>query len=146
MEKKRSGGITALGSIIILYGLFLFFASLGDYWLDNFSTSSISINKLLNILPPAIWAYKLAFLSGAISILAGIGLMRIKPWGRMFTLYALVPLLVIVITYYDLPMAIRFSQQRPYSQLPFLPHIMRISFGILLLFYFTRPKVKEQFK
>ncbi len=83
-------------------------------------------------------------------ILSGIGLLLFKKWGR-FLIMLLVLILIfngIYEFFTEIPQySSHFNAKRQFEQLyAFFCCSLQIIFSLATLYFFTRPKVKEQFK
>ena len=108
--------------------------------------SQFSINILSNIdidkMHEEFWAVSLheipiclvQMFFGVCAFVAGIGILRLQHWG---------PKLFMLLVVVDILESIANTSILKNSLLPEVPWII---FGCIVLFYFTRPKVKEQFK
>ncbi|MGD0336517.1 MAG: hypothetical protein ABSB18_05390 [Candidatus Omnitrophota bacterium] len=135
MEDKRSKGITNFGMFIIICALSSLFSRL--------------IESRLTIYP-AILAILLLIL--------GIYILKLKEWARKaiiyYSIYSIISVFFIMVAY-KLGLPLRGSDLRDITatyQTPVMK-IVVISvliitnlLSLLIIYFFTRPKVKEQFK
>ena len=122
MEKKRSVGVTIFGYLIIISGILAIawnwknFPVFADARLKNFL---IICNTLL-----------------VSSLIYGLGILMLKDWARKL---ALIVNIVVLVAYPSLLYIWKISG-------PTFAIVVSIGFPIAILYFFTRPKVKEQFK
>ena len=155
MEKKRSIGVTIFAwLIIIVSGLLL----LGSFDFKAHTKLFQSFPKNLNI---CLFAYGIASL--AIGVIAGIGLIRLKEIMRkvivginLLDVLSGIPVLLFSlndIKQYAYRAAAETNSQVSIDVLANIAFyiiicfaIFTIAFSMLIIYFFTRPKVKEQFK
>lgn len=167
MEKKRSVGITIFGIMNCIFGLsFLIGTTILFIFVGILSFTSDSLPKnssdyLINFLLPRI-SVIIYYLSSATLLCSGILILLRHPKGRISSIIS--SLLIIAL---DLSTSLTnksfislISSGFGYWELLFHKESAFLSFlyksnslfygficyAILLVFYFTRPKVKEQFK
>ena len=146
MEKKRAVGTIIFPIFLLLYGIVttIFMALLIAAFLIPESQFSIKILANINIdkMHEEFWAVSLheipiclvQMFFGVCAFVSGIGILRFKDWG---------PKLFMLLVVADILEGVANSIILKQSLLPNVPWII---FGCIVLFYFTRPKVKEQFK
>ena len=129
MEKKRSKGIIILGVYLLLCTIPAVFAAIiGGMSVSRVgSPPEVALDIILHIL----------FITSPIAFLvAAVGLLELKNWARILTMI-LSPILMYITCF---GVCILFN-------LP--PILMLVTFAILfviIIYYLTRPKIKEQFK
>jgi len=131
MEKKRSKGITILASIIIISGVI------------SISLSLLTIYRYPRFIPS--FLYVISW--GTLIIASGIGLLKLKKWARILTL------ILVAIKMPQICIGSFTDVQRMFTNPVAIGTIMAaigitlvsLMPGIIVLYYFTRPKVKEQF-
>lgn len=136
MEKKKSVGVTILATCIlfsIIPGLIAaFIGAISDpghpknvFW--------VALDVIMRIL----------FISSPVMFLVtGIGLLRLKNWARLTTIFYSPVLSYIVVGF--APM--HFIKYIPSNIWPIIFSVGLIMSILFILFFLTRPKVKEQFK
>ena len=146
MKKKRAVGTIIFPIFLLLIGtvttifmtLFIIAFLIPESQFSIKILASININKMhqefwsvsLHEIPICL----IQMFFGICAFVSGIGILKLQDWGpKLFMLLAAVDILTHIIN------SIVFKQ----SLLPNLPWII---FNCIVLFYFTRPKVKEQFK
>jgi hypothetical protein len=127
---------TIFGVLLIAWGILALLLSIINYLV---LLSYGADNKLLFSLP-------IEILYGVLLIACGIGLSNSKSWARVLTLFVVVPLFIVIIPYGQLKYLTHFKYLTPKLSSAFLFVIIRITFGVSLLYFLTRPKIKEQFK
>ncbi len=135
-RKKMSTGVMILGSLnriffgyLCLFGWSLIFAmSFSDKWMARLSTE-------LEIKSPIILRAFIIYgiVASAIAMITGSGVLKLRENARTNTLY---------LGFFTLIFNILFSLNRIFS----FEFIGGLFYPCLLIFFFTRPKVKEQFK
>jgi hypothetical protein len=136
MEYNQSRGEKSFGILLIIWGIAaLLLTAINFLVLLSYGVG----DKLLFSLP-------LEILYGIVLITCGIGLKKREPWARILTLFAIVPLFIIIIPYGQLRYLAHFKDLTPKLSSIFLFVIIRIAFGVSLLYFLTRPKIKGQFK
>ena len=126
MEKKKSIGVMILTLLILIFGLITtYFAIIGIRLFPSGLFKNLPALKLVWILLPF----------GILYIASGIGILFLKEWGRKMLLMTspfifLIYLLLLIIGGIDMR----------------IMTILYVLMPILFLYFFTRPKVKEQFK
>lgn len=137
MENNQSKGIKIFGILLITWGTATFLLAVLNYLVCG---AYSGYNKFPSSLP---WE----LLYGVIFISGGIGLKKQKSWARKLTIFVIVPLFVIIIPYSQFTYLTHFKGYvNPKLSLAPVFEMIRIAFGVSLLYFFTRPKVKEQFK
>ncbi len=158
MDKKRSVGVTVFGMINLITGLIItvslfpiFLAMLfgfGEGRLDWIGHCLIKISSILFYIP-----------CGPLLFWSGLALLRRKAYSRkLIIVWASVITLVIIgsnliIFSYSLLDYIRHGETISirnfiefFGQSPFYFLLGIFTYAILLIIFFTRPKVKEQFR
>lgn len=139
MENNQLKIIKTFGTVLIVWGvLTLCLAGLNCLVCAAYSNYS----KLPSSFPFETFC-------GIILISCGIGLNKTKKWARVLTLFVVVPLFIIIIPYIQSKYLISLYSKGYMDPKVFIAtmfEIIRILFGASLLYYFIRPKVKEQFK
>ena len=130
MQKKRSKGTTIFGILAIVLGAIFFFLNCKDtcYLL---SEKGISITLVTFFL----FCEAVNFFQ----IIYGIGILNLKEWARKMALVVCITILMV----YPLLFLI-FNVTLVNKDLPKV--ILALGFPIAIVYYLTRPKVKEQFK
>ena len=131
MNKRRSIGITSVGILMLMYSLWFLGGIIFDYseFLPEsmlFFTPSDFMNSQGGwFLPPLI---------GIIFFIFSIGILKLKDWARKFTVYfsALIFFLSSILLFSGGGIGMLVI-------IPFLP-------SVIFLIFFTRTKIKEQFK
>ena len=146
MKKKRSVGTIIFPIFLLLFGVVttIFMVLFTVAFLIPESQFSIKILANINIdkMHQEFWTVSLheipiclAYMFfGICAFVAGIGILKLQDWG---------PKLFMLLVTADILENIANSIILKQSLLPEIPWII---FGCIVLFYFTRPKVKEQFK
>jgi len=154
--RKRSVGVTIIGMFIILAGALILFYSVFMYFIINIPSAPrftlFLIFGLFTYLSKEgyiFWAI-LSNLVGMIYSLSGINILRLKNWGRVLVIYCstIVLAALLIFTYFKILPFMDIPAARlvlvPNFILPvFLPNVL---FFLIFIYFFTRPKVKEQFK
>lgn len=139
MENSQSKVIKTFGIILIIWGIAAFL-------LTGLNCLVYGAYSNYSKLPPSL-VYVLLY--EAILVCCGIGLKKQKKWARISTLLVAAPLFIIIMPYnqfkYLLPLYSK-GYVDPKIFLATVFEIIRILFGVSLLYFFTRPKVKELFK
>jgi len=147
MDKKMSKGVSLFGSIEIAFGLvgsLVFFIMVFAYISSLFDKSGnpeVSIGMdLAKAFMKALWPSFLLFF-------AGKGALKLKSWAWYMNVYAIPLSLIGVYCYLFFLWAggfdIRYIKDWDYPLLFLIPILIFIIFEV---WFFTRPKVKEQFK
>jgi len=126
MEKRRPIGVTIFTLLVLAFGVITtYFAIIGMRLFPSGLFKNLSALKLVWILLPF----------GILYIASGIGISFLKQWGRK-TLLITSPFILIIYIFLIIVKGIdiRFMT------------ILYVLMPILFLYYFTRLKVKEQFK
>ncbi|MDP8234377.1 MAG: hypothetical protein P9M06_06225 [Candidatus Saelkia tenebricola] len=146
MKKKRPVGAIISSIFLLIWGtaitIFMLLLTIAFF----IPESQFSIKMLANIntakMHEDFWSVSLHEIPiclahmcfGVCAFVAGIGILKFQDWGpKLFMLLAIVDILTSIIN------SIVFKQ----SLLPEAPWII---FNCIVLFYFTRPKVKKQFE
>ncbi|MCU0652321.1 MAG: hypothetical protein MUC39_05205 [Candidatus Omnitrophica bacterium] len=135
MERKSLIGVTLCGIFSIfmsIFSIYAFFKMLRGY----------KLIIEMNFMPNWMVYYGIAILPivAVLLMISGIGILKNKSWGRKILLYiSIYNLLAKIIL-----LCLGITQKTPAGK----PLGLAISFGVylLIIYYFTRPKVKEQFK
>lgn len=137
MEKKRSVGVTLLAICFILVGVISIPGAYLSYWimgLEDVETGYVTFRMTL------------AFLNIILSFCCGIGILILREWARKLTLFYVFFGFISYLT--SMPAQIKilksFGAHSIMYLLPFL--ILVLAIYVAILFFFTRPKVKDQFK
>lgn len=155
MEKKCSIGVKICGIMMLCYGLWLLVGS-GVFPPLNRLFWYIFRDSLKIIFPEPLM---IIFISGplrlliavvaSISLVCSIGILRLKNWARLlticFTSLLLLPCSYIIVRLIIFTIQGGYKGPQAIGYLPLLLVIPYIPFYAPLI-YFTRPKVKEQFK
>lgn len=153
MEKKRSGGVIVFAIIFMLIGGLLVLLFFKDLLSGAYPVKNIGLMDFISI-------------GGCLTIaLTGVGLLFLKPWARHLTLYV-IPVFIFFF-FCELSRCSAENGCVPHIRVPenmpsptglhakFLFYISDFSYTTLLfglgligvlIYFFTRPKVKEQFK
>lgn len=150
MEKKRSVGVMVFGWALIGWGI----VSLLLGYFSNMATIHYMGRRGpyppgIDILVSLINNLPYAFILFAI----GRGLLDLRVWARRFVLFILIPLFCIL-------QPIRYFFILGFNNIENIKHVIKVGswpenmcpmlipflFGLFLFYFFTRPKVKEQFK
>lgn len=135
MEKKRAVGVTIFGiyaifvSIVILFTFFKIRKSF-DYLIDTHIFSKELLEYTIISSPI------LSFLS----LISGIGILKLKSWGKNI----LIGLAVYNLLGKFIMIYVGISQKTPAGR-PISVVLYFIVYGYII-YFFTRPNVKEQFK
>jgi len=137
MEKKRSVGVTVFGIIMIIVGILGILSSL---------VGGSMICSIAGVKPHAIFL-GVGFLFTTIGIMyliGGFGVLSLKPWARNLTLLlsSFNSILIILM----LLGTVKVIVKDPIAILYCIPQILLLFLLIGIIYFFTRPKVKEQFK
>ena len=137
MEKKRSKGVTFLSWFFIVLGLFN-----SARWLYF-----IFENWSMDALPsPFFYSILLILLISIAGVVGGIGMLKLIPWARK---------LIITITIFPIFLAALIGLKRVFtgeSIIKRMPEegifliIFVIVYIVAVIYFLTRPKVKEQFR
>ncbi len=129
MEKKRSIGVIILSIFLLLCVIpGLIAAFIGGISHSNAeSPAEIALDIIMRIL---------FITSPVVFLVTAIGLLELKNWARILTMI-LFPVLIYITSFgvcilFDVP--------------PILILVICGIFFVLIIYYLTRPKVKEQFK
>jgi len=124
MDKKRSIGLTILGILIIAESI---------YGLYNIGRGLFLI-RLFNL------RIAVTIIAALSYIICGFGVLRLYSWARITG--------IIISYYYIVATFIPVVVFQMFKQIPniLMPSIIRWIWYCFVIFYLTRPKVKEQFK
>jgi len=156
MEKKRSKGLMVFATLEILFGLLGLVGS-NQCAITTAAYSGISTSNafVLMFFPETFFIF-LFFLilsmAPVLAILSGIGMFKLRNWGRILGIAAASVFLAIVqilILIWLLPTYLYYATHRigtweGYG--PFFSLLFITFFLVWCIYYLTRPKVKEQFK
>ena len=155
MEKKRSIGVTVFGILCIIYTLLHFSMPLSllkeamSFVMGKMSTSPFNMVVLV-AMSIISWGELIGFFVG------GIGVLRLASWGRRLVIIAAI--LGIFAWAYAGILGGKYTVENKTSLFPFqlsdtlifisgfIGTMICSIFNLLCIFFFTRPKVKEQFK
>jgi len=148
MEKKRSKGVTIFawfyisGSFISIYSILILKSKLTSYQETHF------------ILPDSYYyvvqGHSIIFAIAGLII--GIGLLKLLKWARLLSIIIIIADFICSIIFYLLytqPYIISYSikTNRPVVIFYLLfVNIINLLYTGMVIYFFTRPKVKEQFK
>jgi len=142
MEKKRSKGILAFGWFELLIGAILLFIALKCYiYLPKLAQADSNLGYAMTSIE-----YFFSFWIGIFFIFSGLLILFLKPlgrwlhliWGFCFMLFGLIKVYIVVYMY------LHYSNTKLSKE--FILGILLIILGSITRFFFSRPKVKEQFK
>ena len=126
MGKRRSRGITIFGWIFIIFSILglLDFGRrpglLNDFWLIY------------------------SFLTAALNLVAGIFILRLREWARRLVI--IVRILAIINTVTSWLSALHWAQTKEFTPVTlYLSFFFYIVWSVVVIFFFTRPQVREQF-
>lgn len=119
MEKKRSVGV-------IIFGLLFIICTLPNILIRFIRLGSISLPYLITPL---------------ISVVTGIGILLLKEWGRKLALISAIVVVVVSSAMFFINPEIIFKNTHN-----LLINIYLLTYFGLVWYFFTRYKVKEQFK
>ena len=140
MEKKRSKGVT-------IFGIFFIFGSIAGLFTSGFNLFILDLDKTIVFY---------TFISSILLLILGINILRLKEWARKGTIYYHIATTLIGI--YLSPLisnqsAIRLKNlgvtQKEIPDITTTSNfalIIPILLTLIVIYFFTRPKVKEQFK
>ena len=134
-EKKRAIGVTILGSLnTMFFGFITFLASI--FVLFMYSKGS-DLGQLLEISSPLMikLTFGYAAFMSLIFMITGNGVLKLKNWARIATIYFAVFLLISTV-------AVNFKNIISLN----FNFLIGLIYPVILLYYFTRPKVKKQFR
>jgi len=130
MAKKRSVGVTVFGILLILCPLFYYLQGVIIFLIKSIPLTSLPSHIIRAYRSnPFVPLLQLAF------IICGIGVLQLKEWARNL----IVSILAIGLLFSILFFVVLASS-------PLIKKLSNIIFDGLFLWFFTRPKVKEQFK
>jgi len=137
MEKKRSVGVTIFGIIVIIVSIFEI--------LSGFVGGTM-ICLVAGVKPHAIFigVMFLFTMIGIMYLIGGFGILSLKYWAR--NLILLVSFFKSILIILSLFLGIKVVIKEPAAALYFIPQIIVLFLLISILYFLTRPKVKEQFK
>ena len=150
MEKiKKSSGIKLVSIFIIALGLWFFFANnlVSSMRIFHFRSYLLSIGfDMFEIIGGLFLAnfYQLCLIVG------GVGILFSKAWARILVLIsscigAIINLTFVVVSYWNYIFDVeQYVIPSPFATIMSTIY-MKLIIQILLIYYFTRPKVKEQF-
>jgi len=135
MEKKRSKGITILGICLLLCAVPALFAALIGMVSQSYAkgVTEVVIDIIMRIL----------FISSPLTFIsAGVGMLNLKNWARIMVMFI-----------FPIPSFIAISISGSFLNVIMPPDIVSLMtllgtavMSLAIIFYLTRPKVKEQFK
>lgn len=123
MDKKRTFTITLLGVLEILLGIV------------GILMSTLSFIVAKNRTPILIFSLAIAFIIALFFLISGVLVLKLKPLGRIINIVTILTILLIAVL--------------PKDDMNLMQIVINIGIVILCLlvfFYFTRSKAKEQFK
>ena len=146
MEKKRSKGITLfawfylIGSFLIIPAILTMKVRLAAYQATHF------------ILPDSYYyVVQCYYIIGAtIGLITGIGLLKLWRWARFLPIISAILGYIYSIIFhsvYTSPYTIPYfvQENKPIFML-YITHTIGLLWLAIIIYFFTRPKVKEQFK
>ncbi len=136
MEKKRSVVVMVCGIIILFYSFYLLRDGVEPLFRFHRLTLFDRVRMIMSPIPLS------TLLPGLIYLVAGLGILRMKKWGRLLAIYfsilfLLFMLYVVVVVAFEDPAGI---------EMPPLVFIMQFWPSLSFLIFLSLPKVKEQFK
>jgi len=158
MEKKRSIGVTVFGWVLITYFLYnAIFTLLWSFFIPETprSIEPVATFMRLKLAHPSMVLMKLWFVGNLItgpflfisSIIAGIGVLKLKTWSRKFVVFiyslGIISKLVQICIVLSKDSDVNYFF---YKEIEFFSFWLNWVFYIAIIYFFTRPKVKEQFK
>jgi len=144
IEKKRSKGVTIFAWLHRIFGILgLILIAIAVRMLFSFNTLRIIRYRFENRFYPLFfkpWFFVLIAITGAfciLSLMIGDGLLKLKGWARKWAIY-----LSVFGIFFNLIYSVRcFSRGlRPGGW------IGNFILAFIIIYFFTRPKVKEQFR
>ena len=133
MEKKRSKGVTVWGILLIIFPFFALLAGATYSWL--------TADKPLILLPAFVLhlfiKYPHYLIIWIVSIVCGIGVLKLKEWTRKLIIYWTSFCISIAIV------ALIFGMGKLLFQAKYL---LALIYHCLLFWFFIHPKIKQQFK
>lgn len=141
MDKKRSIGVTIFGIIVTLFGglpivglLILFLVSIGK---DD-------IVKILTLKNDSISQTLFLFLAYLFFLISGIGILKLKNWARviLITLISINFIASLIGLCFSIIKALKGNINLFYIISAFISLLI----FVFVVYFFTRPKVKGQFK
>ena len=131
MEKKRSKGVTILSSLLILICLYVFVMTAVRFRMMVYYLTEVYALPLRVITLVTYLLYIGAFISGILTL-------QLKEVGRKL----IIALSILYIAHYFIGLYF-YTEMSPVG----LPRIVLDNLSALLyIYFFTRPKVKEQFR
>ena len=149
MEKKRSIGVTILGIYFIIIGSIALFAVPLRFIFARLS---------LNHPQQPFWSIPYSLGISALSLILGIGILRLREWLRKGAIYYLIArpfisILLMPFTMKSIEMQLLLNQNEAdkFYKMVFIIHLVigvvfSITLSALLVYFLTRPRVKGQFK
>jgi hypothetical protein len=136
MDKKRSKGVIILGILVSLFGLSGF---------QDILREGRNIYVLISVL------------FSIVLLISGIGVLMLKSWARKLLLYSIIPALAfnISVNFFIIEVPKQFQHLEEHflelhAQIPLyekiVPSLGFLIWGVVIIFFLTRPKVKEQFR
>jgi len=129
MPDKRATGVSALGYISCIVGICFL---IGVILMLVPSAFSARFKEGLNIFIAMIF-----LVIAVIDLVIGIGLLKLKNWARNITV-----VLSILICIFDLLKIFKYI----YNPILLISALLRPVIAIIIIWYLTRPAVREQFK
>ncbi|MDD5432830.1 MAG: hypothetical protein PHO70_07625 [Candidatus Omnitrophica bacterium] len=134
MEKKRSFGITIISRLEMVFGLLGLFIVFPCLLIFLFGSESDGrVDALAIALTWGIPSFTLLIMSELT--------FRLKPAGRI--MHLVIPIILIILFSLQFSGSIYSLLLPDFDKLPF---VVAICLLLFLIYFFTRPKVKEQFK
>ncbi|MFH1259183.1 MAG: hypothetical protein ABII74_05135 [Elusimicrobiota bacterium] len=157
MEKKRSKSVTIAGVAILLFSFLILFYSTFSFFIPNFTFpppryALFLISGLLTLIPYDGYMIfgGVSFLVGLIYLTSGLYIFKLRNWARILILYcsifAVISLSIFVLLKILPLMAIapaRLVLILNFVLPIFIPNVL---FSITAIYFFTRTKIKDQFK
>ena len=132
MEKKRSIGVTILAVLLICYPIQIM---LMNVLIVLFSSHTFTFRTgIAFIISLTMNHIKTGFVFDLGAMIIGIGLMLLKEWSRKC---------IIVFSVLNIILPLLYGASGTY---PLWGYIVGYGLPILYVWFFTRPKVREQFK
>ncbi|MBL7068813.1 MAG: hypothetical protein ISS34_03040 [Candidatus Omnitrophica bacterium] len=138
MDKKRSAGVLVAGITVIAFSSFNFFIILRNFLLP--ALSGVKDERFTVGLMGAI----IGSLLNILLVVSGINIMTLKQWSRKLAIavLAISCFHLSIVSYAFFDMLLRGNHFSPWALLKVVEFLVYIA----IIFYLTRPKVKEQFK
>jgi len=130
MFRKRSIGVTIFGFLIVIGGIIGFFWNF-IFYLYLYRFGDIRIVLLRTFV---IFCNTMIILS----IIYGIGILRLKEWARKMAIIVSAAILIIY------PLLI-FIFNVSFVRLNILAIVITLGFPLGIIYFFTRPNIKKQF-